>query len=455
MADKTTEFMLEEYKQIANGYQDLHAQQNELIKTYLTLVAVPASILAIVVQFVDKLPSSTEKNSTSVITPLSTDIVQKSIAQTLSAIEKLTQTPAPVSTLTPTQTNLSTTIFSRAVSSGDITGYAMPILLVLLFALTLIGFAVVMALTNTRAEALLYVKTVNGIRRYFVENDPKGNLNKYLVLPDFDAIPKYWEGFKRTFWNVFLISLLNSAVCFASFYALFLWIGKNGILISSVLAILYLFMQIIFYYCTMKKNDKKYEMSTKFKTPFSSQKRLIGVDLDGVLGNLADEVIKMANENYNLQIKIDDITSHRLQECTPLTLSQVCEIFESTNIFKNLKPVENACESVKKLRLNNWVVFVITDRFWTKQDWILTKAWLENNDFEWDHLNLVRAKDKSVYADAHKLTVFVEDNLQTALDLATVCEKVFLFDRTYNQGEVPDNVKRVTKWKEILRELQV
>ena len=48
--DKTADFMLEEYKQIANGYQDLHAQQNELIKFYLTLVAVPASVLAVVAQ---------------------------------------------------------------------------------------------------------------------------------------------------------------------------------------------------------------------------------------------------------------------------------------------------------------------------------------------------------------------------------------------------------------------
>ena len=49
--DKIADLMLEEYKQIANAYQDFHAQQNELVRSYLTLVALPVTVLAVTIKF--------------------------------------------------------------------------------------------------------------------------------------------------------------------------------------------------------------------------------------------------------------------------------------------------------------------------------------------------------------------------------------------------------------------
>jgi hypothetical protein len=118
MSDKSTQFMLEEYQQIANAYQDLHAQHNELVGSYLTMVALPASILAIVAQLV-RIQSG-----------------------------------------------------ANAVLLGTVSDVALPILIGLMVVLCFVGLSVTMALVTTRAEALLYVRTVNCVRRYFVEKDP-------------------------------------------------------------------------------------------------------------------------------------------------------------------------------------------------------------------------------------------------------------------------------------------
>ena len=51
---------------------------------------------------------------------------------------------------------------------------------------------------------------------------------------------------------------------------------------------------------------------------------------------------------------------------------------------------------------------------------------------------------------ARKLNIklFIEDQLTNANTLAQVCERVFLVNRTYNQGRVPPAVQRVSSVKE-------
>jgi hypothetical protein len=375
MSEKTPEFMLEEYKQIANGYQDLHAQQNELIKFYLTLVAVPASVLAVVAQFFTKLPTQASSQSFAQASPPAS--VQVSTPM-ITQIAGPTANPA----ITPTVDQLATNTALQPAPPDAIIALAMPILLALLVALLIIGFAVVMALVTTRAEALLYVKTVNGVRRYFVEHDLEGRLNKYLVLPDVDTLPRYWEGVEsRAFWNVFMVASLNGAVFFATCLSFLWWLGltQGAIVISIIGAILWFGLQEFLHWRIMNTKDKNHK--AKFSSSFPIKGQVIGVDLDGVLGDLAEGVIRKAETQYGVIIGRNQITSHRLQDCTSLTEAQLKEIFESTDVFQTLTPIPGAREAVRDLHSKKWIVQVITDRFWTEQDWSIAKSWLEKNGF--------------------------------------------------------------------------
>jgi uncharacterized HAD superfamily protein len=47
----------------------------------------------------------------------------------------------------------------------------------------------------------------------------------------------------------------------------------------------------------------------------------------------------------------------------------------------------------------------------------------------------------------------VEDRYDTACNLAKVCEQVYLFDKRYNQGELPSNVTRIAGWESLEKEL--
>lgn len=398
-SDRTPDFMLEEYKQIANAYQDLHAQQNELVRVYLTLVAVPASVLAVVAQLI--------------------------------GVESAHQATLP----------------------GTIAEVGMPVLLALMVALCLVGLAVVLALVFTRAEALLYVRTVNCVRRYFVEHDLERSLKRYLVLPDFDRrSPPYWEGPRtRSFWNVAMVAFLNSGVFFATCLSCLSWLGQAEcrVPISIFGAVAWFGLQEFLHWKFLTDAEKCHRV--KFSDPFPGEGR-IGIDLDGVLGDLAGEVIKMARSMFGVEIRREDITSHRLQECTNLTSEQVKEIFAST-VFRTMAPVSGATEALRRLRSSGRIVHVVTDRFWSAQDWTVAKGWLDEHGFEWDHLNLVRAQEKAEYAQAHRISIFVEDNYETAVSLSSVCTKVYLLDRPYNQGRLPDKVIRASNWGDILNDL--
>lgn len=411
MESSSADFMLEEYRQIANGYQDLHAQQNELVKFYLTLVAVPASLLAVVAQ--------------------------------------VPRVAAPESTAV----------------AAELAALATPVAVPLMGALSIVGFMVVLALVTTRIEALQYVRTVNCVRRYFVEHDVEARLKRYLVLPDYDTVPGYSEGLThRAFWNVTMVSTVNTVIFFVTVFSAISWRAPSLPIVqraiekvpggpwglSSLSALLWFGIQLVSCKVIQRNADRRYH--PRFTAPFPAEWH-IGIDLDGVLGDLAGAVISAAADEFGLDIKRTDITSHNLQECTALNGAQVAAIFEKGDVFRIMQPVPGASVSVKRLRATGWVVHIVTDRFWNHADWSTATRWLAQREIGWDHLNLVRADEKPAYASGHRLRFFVEDNYDTAVNLASVCERVYLLDTSYNQGSLPANIIRLSCWQDILADL--
>jgi len=53
-----------------------------------------------------------------------------------------------------------------------------------------------------------------------------------------------------------------------------------------------------------------------------------------------------------------------------------------------------------------------------------------------------------------RLQLLIEDELHVALAAARVPVPVFLVDRPWNQGDLPQNVTRIGSWDQLLREVQ-
>jgi len=153
-----SDFMIQEYDQIASAYFGLRDQVNDWFKTYLSLIGLPLTVLVAVLRFAEE------------------------------------QLPISIAQLPD-------------VVAG---------LLVLVAAL---GFFVALSIVAMRMEMILYARTINGIRRYFAELDQKAKskggereLAAYLVLPTSDSIPPFFESWRAMFWQVIIIGFIDGAI---------------------------------------------------------------------------------------------------------------------------------------------------------------------------------------------------------------------------------------------------
>lgn len=161
----TNDFMLEEYRQIAKAYGDLHTQKNDLLRYYIAIIGAGASVITL-----------------------------------LSKITENEQNVTPVNFIV-----------------------AIGLLSILL---SLIGLIIFLSVIGVRIEMILYVRTINALRAFFVEKDKIDQkdrdllIKNFLVLPDYDEnTPPFRESYMTSFfWVIILIGLINSVIFVTGLY---------------------------------------------------------------------------------------------------------------------------------------------------------------------------------------------------------------------------------------------
>ncbi len=198
-----TDFLLEEYMNVAQAYFNSHEVTAKWVKFYMITIASPFTIVLFVYK---NNPSGFDYN------------------------------------------NLPNTISSSFLLIG--------------FLGTLLSFIIL----NSRLDSTLYARTVNGIRKYFKDNHvkvfPEDNIDKYFVLPDNVNKPKFMKLGDLTILVIFM-SVINSlylSLGFAQldnirqFYAK--CISQNAM--SFVLFMFVFSSHWLFYYYNANKKAKYY-----------------------------------------------------------------------------------------------------------------------------------------------------------------------------------------------------
>jgi hypothetical protein len=179
MNKDASDFMMQEYAQIASAYFGLRDQINEWFKAYLALVGLPLTVLAAALKLGED---------------------QKSIS--------LWQLPDVVSGL--------------------------------LVAVAFLGFFLAMSIISMRLEMILYARTINGIRRYFAEADSQAGAHQplllpFLILPTTDSMPPFYESWRAMFWQVLLVGVLDGLILAVATQSLF----ALGLVLSVIVFLAY------------------------------------------------------------------------------------------------------------------------------------------------------------------------------------------------------------------------
>lgn len=172
---------------------------------------------------------------------------------------------------------------------------------------------------------------------------------------------------------------------------------------------------------------------------------VIQCDIDGVLNDLMDVVLRLFNEKSNKSYTVNDLTSYSLSDCLPKEDAiEIQNLFTDSNIWNLVRPVKDSQASIKKLIQEGHEVYLVTNNdphtFGDKYDWIqyyfpfvdishivcMTNKWMFNCD------------------------VMIEDSLDNLITKTTY-ERILVnqpwnqFSRDYVYG-----IYRCNDWKEII-----
>jgi len=177
----------------------------------------------------------------------------------------------------------------------------------------------------------------------------------------------------------------------------------------------------------------------------------IGFDLDGVIADTGEAFIRIACEEFNYcSFTLEDITSFQVEECLGIPTDKVEQIFYAIledSLGTGLKPNPGAVDVITAMAVHTPVT-IITARPLEQP----VSDWLDHffSAKTCENIKLVAMgnhDDKERYIKEHKLKYFVDDRVETCLQLAETQIIPIVYKQPWNQNK--HELKSVSNWQEI------
>ena len=183
--------------------------------------------------------------------------------------------------------------------------------------------------------------------------------------------------------------------------------------------------------------------------------RIVGVDIDGVLAAYPEHFLDFVNRKMNTNYKVEELSSYNIYEALDLPNEVTKELkdeFRQSGEKRYIPVLDEAKWFLKTLKKNNYQIVLLSARPYKKYRRIFadTKEWLEKNGLVYDAILWDEDKCSRLIKEFGENSVefFVEDNLSNANSVANTA-KVYLLNKSYNQGETKKNIVRIDKLSDI------
>jgi uncharacterized HAD superfamily protein len=187
-------------------------------------------------------------------------------------------------------------------------------------------------------------------------------------------------------------------------------------------------------------------------------RKRIGVDFDDVLASTGEAVIDWHNKKYGTDHALEDLKNfgfeHMWNCSVDVAVERVHEFYPTT---PETPPIPGAISGIKALAEKHELV-LITGRSDIAVD--VTHAWLEKHlpgifetTYFTNQFHGEKKMSKAEFCRAHNIDILIDDFMGTAENVSKEGIPVLLYDRPWNQGEIPEKVTRVHSWEEILKQI--
>ena len=169
----------------------------------------------------------------------------------------------------------------------------------------------------------------------------------------------------------------------------------------------------------------------------------IGIDIDGVICNFVSGFIKVIYDEYEYELKEENIIYHNLNMVLGISKEKMIQHIETT-LSMDLPLIRNADKYINLLKEKNNIM-ILTARHVNHR---LTEKWLKSNNVHYDELFFMTEGDK--YKIDTDVDVIIEDNLNEALNWISRVKKVIIYDHPWNQSlDITNKIDRIKNWKQI------
>jgi uncharacterized HAD superfamily protein len=176
----------------------------------------------------------------------------------------------------------------------------------------------------------------------------------------------------------------------------------------------------------------------------------IGFDFDGVIADIGEAFQRMANDEHQYTVDLNDITSFQVETCTDIPEVVVRQIFDDIledSLATGLQPIPGALEVITKLAKVTRVK-IITARSQDQPviDW-LDKYLSANACLSVDVIAMHDHDHKVRFIQEHNLQFFVDDRAETCAQVAQANLHPVLFRQPWNSSW--NNFTTVENWQQI------
>lgn len=184
----------------------------------------------------------------------------------------------------------------------------------------------------------------------------------------------------------------------------------------------------------------------------------IGVDVDDVLAESLPGYLEAFRSYFGRDVKIEEAAWEIFARYPEISVGEMWRFFAKLDEtdFLGTRPVyADAAIAMRALAGAGHRLVVVTGRLLAHRD--RTRRLLQNAGIAELFEDLVHrdgeaaAEYKPRVVRERRLDLLIEDERHVAVAASLVPVPVLLFDRPWNQGELPGGITRVTNWKHVLR----
>lgn len=179
-------------------------------------------------------------------------------------------------------------------------------------------------------------------------------------------------------------------------------------------------------------------------------RKRFGIDIDGTVTR-ADSLIPYINEQYQLNLTLDDIKEYDLTIAVKTTQEEFGSWFykREAEIYDNSPVNEGAKEALSSWYEDHELIYISARGSRLLNE---TKEWFNHQEIPFHTVDLIGSHHKIEAAKKHQVEIFFEDKHDNAVMLHEELNiPVILFDAPYNRFPTPDGVIRVSNWEEAKR----